>query len=95
MSLPDKIGVLNGLSYLHDETRHVHRNITPNNILIMSTPDQPVRWREVKITDLMFVRGIEHGDYEKVDEVDGALSFRAPEVFHGIRCFAQDIWAFG
>jgi hypothetical protein len=76
--------IVEGLLYLHNH-KIIHRDLTPNNILILSTPQEG---RSIKLIDF----GISLADSKQV----GTLRYMSPEQLEGKNVTsACDVYAFG
>ena len=80
------------LSHLHARGI-LHRDIKPNNLLLMLDPPEPMR---AVLGDLgLAVLNEEQGQLTATHEVVGTAVFRAPETLVGPHTPASDVYAFG
>jgi serine/threonine protein kinase len=81
--------VLQGLQYLHTQTRVIHRDIKPSNILLNSTG-------EVKLADFGVTSGELNSTVEGKSTFLGTVTYMSPE---RIQCkkhsFDSDLWSLG
>jgi len=84
---PIFIQITLALCYMHMEKRVVHRDLTPNNILIRDS-------KVVKIADFGLARQTHHGTV--LQSAVGTISFSCPEiVMHETYTDKADIWSLG
>lgn len=96
-------GILQGLKYLHETKKRIHRDLKSSNILIYKIKDKTGRLIETVplITDFGLVKVIKDNDYVEGSDVElsdgrGTLAYKAPEQVEGeIAHFNLDLWAFG
>jgi serine/threonine protein kinase len=95
-------GILNGLEYLHQEKKLVHRDLSPENILMYNEEDT---WTP-KIADFGISKKIDYvtnaQDKTKSTQLLGKVDYMAPEQFYpekyGINGKINtnvDLWSFG
>jgi serine/threonine protein kinase len=96
------IGILEGIGYLHKEKNIIHRDLSPENILMFIEGD---RWVP-KIADFGISKKIDYSslttDQKKSTQLLGKIDYMAPEQFYpdkfGINGKINtqvDLWAFG
>ena len=85
-------GLFRGLKEIHDKENVIHRDIKPDNIILMSTTDLS----KVKLVDFGIARK------DQLDTITdftkcGTLLYKPPEQHNNIFAYAKkaDIWAAG
>jgi len=97
------IGILQGLHYLHTELRVIHRDLSPDNILMMKEQDQWIpKIADFGISKRIDMKTINMGDKKASSELVGKMEYMAPEQFdpgkYGIKgriTTNVDLWSFG
>ncbi|HEX7151915.1 MAG TPA: protein kinase [Thermoanaerobaculia bacterium] len=86
------VQTLDALAYLHDE-RFVHRDISPDNIMLMTSPDGR---SFIKLIDLGIAKSLEAGDtMTATGQFIGKVSYASPEQFGGDLDHRSDLYSLG
>ena len=83
-----------GLYYLHSqEPPIIHRDLSPNNVMIKSYLPQPV----AKISDLGVAKTVQPDRHRTMTKVPGTMDFMPPEAFNDIPQYGppMDIFSYG
>lgn len=95
-------GILNGLDYLHHEKKMIHRDLSPENILMFNEEDNWIP----KIADFGISKRVDYisdaRDRTKSAQLLGKVDYMAPEQFYPEKFGIDgkintnvDLWAFG
>ncbi|MGK7397176.1 MAG: serine/threonine-protein kinase [Candidatus Cyclobacteriaceae bacterium M3_2C_046] len=93
-------GILDGLEFLHTEKRLIHRDLSPDNVLIFKEGDKIVP----KLADFGISKNLQPdaADQKKSTQLVGKVEYMAPEQFSAEKFGHQggigtnvDLWSFG
>lgn len=88
------LDIAEGLSALHLPRHHlVHRDISPNNILLVSSEND--RGFTAKLCDFGLSTLLSMSSTHRITDARGTLVYMPPELFSGIVSTALDIYSFG
>jgi serine/threonine protein kinase len=97
------LGILHGLNYLHTEKRVIHRDLSPDNILMIKDQDIWIpKIADFGISKQIDLKTMNMGGNKVSSELVGKMEYMAPEQFdpkkYGVRgqiTTNVDLWSFG
>lgn len=97
------IGILQGLNYLHTEKKVIHRDLSPDNILMVREGDEWIpKIADFGISKQLQVRNADVKNQKVSSELVGKMEYMAPEQFDPKKFGIEkqittnvDLWSFG